>query len=100
MSYIAYMSQREYFQVDVPIRHSRNPAMHGVHVLTGEATSGTEALCLAREGYDSARAAYEAGHQIPFRWPIGWGARGLRPGWEPDWAAAKASQWVPWPMEP
>ncbi|MEV8434710.1 hypothetical protein PGH47_42470 (plasmid) [Streptomyces sp. HUAS 31] len=94
------MEQQEFFQVTVPICHSQDPAMRGVHVFTGEASSRAEAVCLARRGYKDARYAYEAGLQIPLMWPSGWGARGLRPGWEPDWSAAKASLWQSFPLAP
>ncbi|MFI1286480.1 hypothetical protein ACH4U5_37965 [Streptomyces sp. NPDC020858] len=80
-----------YFEVDVPI-HSAD-GLRGVHVFTGQAASQSAAVQAAHEVYDVARAAAEAGLEIPHGRPDGWGACGYRPGWEPDWAAAKAGPW-------
>ncbi|WP_432044263.1 hypothetical protein [Streptomyces cadmiisoli] len=89
------MPHREFFQVDVPAHPNRNRALHGVHVFTGEASSGRQALKRARKGYDRARAAHRAGRQIPVGRPGTWAARGLRPGWELDWSAATVDLWMP-----
>ncbi|MFD5567498.1 hypothetical protein [Streptomyces cadmiisoli] len=89
------MPYQDLFQVDVPTHHDRNPALHGVHVFTGEAASSLHALQLARQVYDQAFAALEAGRQLPDAEPGAWAARGLRPGWELDWSAAKVCLWVP-----
>ncbi|MFD4260739.1 hypothetical protein ACFWR9_24730 [Streptomyces sp. NPDC058534] len=82
-----------YFEVDVPIHHTTNRQLKGVHVFTGEASSKSEALRIAHEVYDAALAAQQAGHEVPGRQAGGWGARGLRPDWALDWQAAKASPW-------
>ncbi|MFB7852382.1 hypothetical protein ACFC34_35945 [Streptomyces sp. NPDC056053] len=82
-----------YFEVDVPIHHTTNRQLHGVHVFTGEASSNSEALRLAHEVYDAALAAQQAGREIPGKQAGGWGARGLRPDWALDWQAAKAGPW-------
>jgi hypothetical protein len=82
-----------YFEVDVPIHHNTNRALHGVHVFTGKASSPGEALTRAHEVYDAALAARQAGLEIPGQQDGGWGARGVRDGWELDWAAAKAGPW-------
>ncbi|WP_326743392.1 hypothetical protein [Streptomyces sp. NBC_01768] len=82
----------EFYEVDVPI-HTNDWALHGVHVFTGRASSVTEALARAHQVYDAALAARQAGLEIPGRQDGGWGARGVRDGWEMDWAAAKAGPW-------
>ncbi|MGW4985337.1 GGDEF domain-containing protein [Streptomyces mirabilis] len=55
-----------YFEVDVPIRSADQPGLHGVHVFTGRADSRSAAVRLAQEVYDAARAAQEAGLEIPY----------------------------------
>ncbi|MEU7158886.1 hypothetical protein [Streptomyces chrestomyceticus] len=82
-----------YFEVDVPIRSTAPPGLRGVHVFTGPADSRSAAVRIAHEVYDAARAAQQAGGEIPRGRPDGWGARGYRPGWELDWAAATAGRW-------
>ncbi|MGW7820156.1 hypothetical protein ACWGLF_18970 [Streptomyces puniciscabiei] len=64
-----------------------------MHVFTGPADSRSAALRIAHEVYDAARAARKAGLEIPDKRPDGWGARGYRPGWEPDWLSATAGRW-------
>ncbi|MFJ3673711.1 hypothetical protein ACIPSE_45440 [Streptomyces sp. NPDC090106] len=80
-----------FFEVDVPI--TSTDGLRGVHVFTGHADSHTSAVRIAHEVYDAARAAQEAGLEIPRVRPDGWGARGYRPGWEPDWLSATAGRW-------
>ena len=80
-----------YYEVDVPI--STAAGLSGTHVFTGPADSRSAAVRIAHEVYDAARAAQEAGLEIPGKRPDGWGARGYRPGWELDWPAATAGQW-------
>ncbi len=82
-----------YFQVDVPTRNAAQPDRCGLHVFTGAAETETEALRMARETCDAAVAAHAAGSAIPRRRPDGWGARGVRSGWELDWAAATVAVW-------
>ena len=82
-----------YYEVDVPTRSTNHPGLSGVHVFTGPADSRSSAVRIAHEVYDAARAAQEAGLEIPGKRPDGWGARGYRPGWELDWPAATAGQW-------
>ncbi|WP_308402643.1 hypothetical protein [Streptomyces sp. AC550_RSS872] len=48
---------------------------------------------VSHEVYDAARAAREAGLEIPHDRPDGWGACGYRPGWELNWTTATAGQW-------
>ncbi|MET9438099.1 hypothetical protein [Streptomyces sp. NPDC006551] len=84
------MPNREFYEVDVPIHDTANPALRGLHVFTGEADSPTTALRRAHEVYD---AAHTAGLEIPGKQPDSWGASGLRPGWEMEWTAAKAGRW-------
>lgn len=86
------MPHLEFYEVDVPI-HDTSRAQHGVHVFTGKASSVDEALARAHQVYDAANAARQAGLEIPGQQDGGWGARGVRDGWELDWAAAKASRW-------
>ncbi|MET8168876.1 hypothetical protein ACIRPU_40595 [Streptomyces sp. NPDC102259] len=81
------------YEVDVPMHDTTNPARKGLHVFTGEADSPNAALRRAHEVYDAALAAQKAGLEIPGKQPDNWGARGLRPGWEPEWPAAKAGLW-------
>ncbi|MEU7592557.1 hypothetical protein AB0B79_05900 [Streptomyces sp. NPDC039022] len=83
---------RTVFEVDVPI-HTRDRKLHGLHVFTGQATSPDEALTRAHQVYDQALAAREAGRDNPGRQDGGWGACGVRDGWEPDWEAAKTAVW-------
>jgi hypothetical protein len=80
-----------YFEVDVPIRNSAG--LRGVHVFTGRADSRSAAVRIANEVYDQARAAQQAGLEIPYGRPDGWAARDYRPGWELDWQAATAFRW-------
>ncbi|MEV8529215.1 hypothetical protein AB0451_34590 [Streptomyces sp. NPDC052000] len=82
----------EFYEVDVPI-HDTTRAQHGVHVFTGKAASVTEALNRAHQVYDAAFAARRDGREIPGRQDGGWGASGVRDGWELDWAAATAGPW-------
>ncbi|MFJ4917667.1 hypothetical protein [Streptomyces sp. NPDC088726] len=82
----------EFYEVDVPI-HTNDRALHGVHVFTGKASSVTEALTRAHQVYDAAFAAQQAGLEVPGRQDGGWGARGVRDGWELDWASAQAGRW-------
>ncbi|MFK0112532.1 hypothetical protein [Streptomyces sp. NPDC091217] len=82
-----------YFEVDVPIRSTAQPGLSGMHYFTGPADSHSAALRIAHEVYDAAHAAREAGLKIPDKRPDGWGARGYRPGWEPDWPSATADRW-------
>ncbi|MFG3142465.1 hypothetical protein ACGFZA_40440 [Streptomyces sp. NPDC048211] len=82
-----------YFEVDVPAHSSQRPGLEGVHVFTGRADSRSAAVQAAHEVYDAARAASEAGLEIPHGRPDGWCACGYRSGWELDWTAAKAGRW-------
>ncbi|MFD7667766.1 hypothetical protein [Streptomyces sp. NPDC059788] len=84
---------RTFFEVDVPM-HTTDRTLHGLHVFTGQATSPGEALARAHQVYDQALAAREAGRDNPGRQDGGWGARGARDGWEPDWGAATAAPWT------
>jgi hypothetical protein len=63
-----------------------------VHVFVGPADSRRTAGRLAHEVYDAALAAYQEGQALPGPRADGWGARGVRPGWEPDWQAATAGR--------
>ncbi|MFC4467048.1 hypothetical protein ACFPH6_21410 [Streptomyces xiangluensis] len=82
-----------YYEVDVPIIGTTQPGLSGVHVFIGRADSRSAAVRIAHEVYDAARAAREAGLEIPHDRPDGWGACGYRPGWELNWTAATAGQW-------
>lgn len=77
-----------YYEVNVPIRNADGAS--GWHILTGQATDHTEAVLIACSVYEQAVAAHLAGLDIPRRRPDGWGARGYRAGWSPDWPAARA----------
>lgn len=85
--------QPRIYVVDVPIHNPADPARRGLHVFTGVADSPAAALRRAQEVYEAALAAHTAGLEIPAKQPDSWGARGLRPGWRMDWAAAKAGPW-------
>ena len=87
------MTQPPYYEVDVPIRSTETPTRRGMHVFTGWASSRAAAVQAAHEVYDAARAAAEAGREIPHGSPDGWSACGYRPGWELDWPAATAGPW-------
>ncbi|MEU6353187.1 hypothetical protein ABZ896_28325 [Streptomyces sp. NPDC047072] len=82
-----------YYEVDVPISSTTQPGLTGVHIFAGPADSRSAAVRIAHEVYDAARAAQEAGLEIPGKRPDGWGASGYRPGWEPDWLSAMAGRW-------
>jgi hypothetical protein len=82
-----------YFQVAVPMRSIAQPDRRGMHVFTGSADDGRQALRMARETCEAALAARAAGCPLPGRLPNGWGARGVRPGWTMDWAAATVAVW-------
>ncbi|WDM16491.1 hypothetical protein J3S85_36405 [Streptomyces lavenduligriseus] len=84
------MPKPELYEVDVPIHHADQ---HGLHVFTGQATSPSEALARAQQVYTAALAARKAGRANPGRQDGGWGASGVRDGWELDWRAAKAHPW-------
>ncbi|MEV5786729.1 hypothetical protein AB0L42_37950 [Streptomyces sp. NPDC052287] len=83
-----------YFEVDVPIHRADQPGLLGLHVFTGRADSRTAAVRIAHQVYEAARAAREAGLEIPHGRPDGWCACGYRPGWELDWSAATAGRWT------
>ncbi|MFE2384407.1 hypothetical protein [Streptomyces misionensis] len=87
------MPQPQFYEVDVPI-HRTDQQLHGLHVCTGQATSPSEALARAHQVYDAALAARKAGLANPGRQHGGWGASGVRDGWELDWRAAKADRWT------
>ncbi|MFI2214968.1 hypothetical protein [Streptomyces sp. NPDC020141] len=87
------MPHTEFYEVDVPIHDTTNPARRGVHVFTGVADSPAAALRRAHEVYDAALSAHTAGREIPSRQQDSWGARGLRPGWRLEWPAATAGLW-------
>ncbi|WP_329500238.1 hypothetical protein [Kitasatospora herbaricolor] len=82
-----------YFQVSVPTRNLVRPEQQGLHVLTGPAETGAEAVRIARRTCEAALAAQAAGVAVPPRGPDGWGARGTRPGWAFDWANATVVSW-------
>ncbi|MEV6049217.1 hypothetical protein [Streptomyces xanthochromogenes] len=82
----------EPYEVDVPI-HDPSKQRHGVHVFTGKAASVDEALTRAHQVYNASLAARQAGRELPGPQDGGWGARGVRDGWELDWAAAEAGPW-------
>jgi hypothetical protein len=77
-----------YYEVSVPMRSSTGA--DGVHVFTGVADSCRAAIQIARDTYDEAHAAQQAGVEAAGKRPGGWGVRGYRPGWELDWRAATA----------
>ncbi|MDX2394080.1 hypothetical protein NJL88_29270 [Streptomyces sp. DK15] len=81
------------YEVDVPIRDPRTSA-HGIHVLTGTAATAEEAFRAARHVYTQALHHHRSGFRPPSRRPDGWGVRGLRPGWEPDWNNATSHPWT------
>lgn len=81
------------YEVDVPIHDTTDPDRRGLHIFTGVADSPAAALRRAHEVYDAALAAHTAGLEVPGKQPDNWGARGLRPGWQMEWPAAKAGLW-------
>ncbi|MFC8292409.1 hypothetical protein ACFUJ0_13165 [Streptomyces sp. NPDC057242] len=82
-----------YFQVNVPTRSSTHPERHGFHLFTGPAGCEREALRIARETCEAALDAQAAGSRMPRREYGGWGASGIRPGWDFDWPAASVRCW-------
>ncbi|MFK4599691.1 hypothetical protein [Streptomyces pristinaespiralis] len=81
------MTQPPYYEVDVPIRSTETPTLRGVHIFTGWANSRHAAVKAAHEVYDAARAAAEAGREIPHG-----GARLAEAVQEArDWAARRAA---------
>ncbi|MYR57475.1 hypothetical protein GTY54_14970 [Streptomyces sp. SID625] len=87
------MTAEHYFQVDVPTWSATQPERQGRHIFTGSADDGRQAVRLARSVCEATLAARAAGEPLPRRSPDGWGARGVRSGWELDWTAATV---VPW----
>lgn len=83
---------RPVYEVEVPIRDPRTDA-RGIHVLTGNAATAEDALAAARYVYTQAIHHHGTGF-LPSRRPDGWGIRGLRPGWEPDWPGATCRPWT------
>ncbi|GAA3809873.1 hypothetical protein [Streptomyces chiangmaiensis] len=79
------------YEVDVPTTNGNG--RRGVHIFTGQADSPASALRHAQEVHAAAVAAQRSGLEVPRMQPDGWGARGTRPGWEPDWSAATAGRW-------
>ncbi|MEV7416983.1 hypothetical protein [Streptomyces sp. NPDC089919] len=77
-----------YYEIDVPIRSLDGAG--GWHVFAGRAASHLEALLIVCTVYEQAAAAHAAGTPVPARRPDGWGARGYRAGWLPDWPAARS----------
>ncbi|MER6466098.1 hypothetical protein ACWC4D_23885 [Streptomyces sp. NPDC001288] len=82
-----------HYEVDVPIRNLHSPGRDGLHVFTGRADSSDAAFRAAHAAYESARAADEAGLEVPRVRSGGWAARGYRPGQVLDWTAATVSPW-------
>jgi hypothetical protein len=80
------------YEVDVLIYDTNHPDRHGVHVHRRRRLPAA-ALRRAHEVYDAALAAHTAGLEIPRKQPNSWTARGLRPGWQMEWPAAKAGLW-------
>ncbi|MFI6689097.1 hypothetical protein [Streptomyces sp. NPDC050485] len=87
------MDNPYFYEVDVPIHRTDNPAVQGTHIFAGKADSMAEAVRIVHEVYDAARAARQAGSEVPDQRPDGWGARGYRVGWELDWSEAEAGRW-------
>ncbi|MEI7033317.1 hypothetical protein [Streptomyces pratensis] len=84
---------KPYFQVNVPTTHRAQPGRRGLHVFTGPADTGREAVRHARAACEASLAAQAAGAPAPRRYAEGWGARGVRTEWVFDWAAATALPW-------
>ncbi|MER6464562.1 hypothetical protein ACWC4D_23195 [Streptomyces sp. NPDC001288] len=82
-----------YYEVDVPIRNPQSSGRDGLYVFTGRADSHEAAFRAARAAYECARAADEAGAEVPPGRPGGWAARGYRPGQVLDWGAATVCPW-------
>ncbi|MFD7618764.1 hypothetical protein [Streptomyces sp. NPDC059802] len=55
------MSNGKFYEADVPIHNTADPARRALHVFTGEADSPTTAPRRAHEVYDAALAAHTAG---------------------------------------
>jgi hypothetical protein len=84
---------QSYWEVDVP---TKNNDLRGkrLHVFVGLADSPLAARTAARDAYTKALLLHQAGQEIPHESISGWGARGLRPDWDLDWAKATAAPWV------
>ncbi|MFI5689446.1 hypothetical protein [Streptomyces sp. NPDC051636] len=74
------------------MRFATYPDRRGLHVFTGVADSPAAALRRAHEVYDAALVAHTADSRSG-KQPDSWGARGLRPGWQMEWPAARAGLW-------
>lgn len=79
------------YQVNVPARLS--DGRQGMHVFTGKADCSADAVYAARQAYDAAVTARQAGLPGRTRRPNGWTATGIRPDWQLDWPEATACLW-------
>ncbi|CUM35762.1 hypothetical protein H4W23_39690 [Streptomyces gardneri] len=86
------MSLLPCFEVEVSIRNATGE--RGRHIFTGKASLPREALTRGHEVYEAVVTAQQNGLERPDREHDGWGARGIRDGWELDWTAATASPWT------
>ncbi|MFD9047793.1 hypothetical protein [Streptomyces zaomyceticus] len=85
--------QRTVWEIDVPIEHRHDPTRKGVHVFTGLAASGTEAISRAVRAWEIAQLHAMSGLPIPTGTSrVDWSARGLRPDWQMRWEEAEHKQ--------
>ncbi|MEU2454802.1 hypothetical protein ABZ605_32525 [Streptomyces sp. NPDC012765] len=82
------------WEVDVPIEHA-DTGERGVHVFTGLAEDGEEALKAAQRAWETALLYTMAGRDVPaVSNRTDWSARGLRAGWSLRWEQA-TEQYIP-----
>ncbi|MEU4496946.1 hypothetical protein AB0F96_26760 [Streptomyces sp. NPDC023998] len=83
------------WEIDVPMKHRQDAARKGVHVFTGLAENGHEAIAAAVRACEIAQLHAMTGQPIPAGTSRGaWSARGLRPDWELQWDRAEKKQIV------
>jgi hypothetical protein len=89
------MNRRTVWKIDVPIEHRLDKTRKGVHVFTGLAASGSDALASALRACEIAQLHAMHGQPIPAGTSrVDWSARGLRPDWELRWDRAEKKQIV------
>ncbi|MBT2393379.1 hypothetical protein J7E87_29160 [Streptomyces sp. ISL-1] len=86
---------RTVWEIDVPIEHRDDKSRQGVHVFTGLAENGSDAVAAALRVCEIAQLHAMSGQDIPCGSSrVDWSARGLRPDWVLKWDRAEKKQIV------
>ncbi|MGP4001540.1 hypothetical protein [Streptomyces sp. 8N706] len=89
------MGPRTVWEIDVPIEHRQDKTRKGVHIFTGLAENGSDAIASALRACEIAQLHAMSGRPIPAGTSrVDWSARGLRPDWELRWDRAEKKQIV------